>query len=266
MIEKIKPIVIKIGTTSLTGRKAGEGINCDVLESLATAAAEIIRSGTKVIIVSSGAMGLGIAKLGIAKLEERADLTTVKQALTSVGQVALMNAYAEAFSKHGLHVGQVLLTHHGLHDPKRSATIKNTISKLFELNIIPIINENDTVTAEEIEFGDNDTLSAEVAVLNSAKTLYILTDTEGLYDSDPHKNPNAKLINQVSAITDEIRTVATGSSSKTGTGGMASKIMAAEICLAKSVPLHILSVRRLPELAGLEAGLGTRIGTKFSTR
>ncbi len=265
MTEKIKPIVIKIGTTSLTGRKAGEGINHEVVSTLASVSAAVMKQGQRVVIVSSGAMGLGISTLGLDNIEGRAnngELTTLKQALTSVGQVALMNSYEAEFSQHGLHAGQVLLTHRGLNDPERSSTIRRTIAKLFELNIVPIINENDTVTAAEIEFGDNDTLSAEVAALIGAETLYILTDTEGLYDSDPHKNPDAKLIHQVNKVDDHIRNIAGGSSSKTGTGGMASKIMAAEICLKAGLRLHILNIDKLGLIPTLNISKES-VGTVF---
>ncbi len=264
MKEKIrKTIVIKIGTSSLTGPNSSEAINREVLRSLAKVSSELMSRDYRVVIVSSGAMGLGIAKLGISEIRESGpDLLTFKQALTSVGQVQLMNAYQAAFDTYALQAGQVLLTHRGLLDPERSHTIKRTISKLFELNIVPIVNENDTVTAAEIEFGDNDTLSAELAVLLSADVLYILTDTDGLYEADPHQNPEAKLITRVTKIDDRIRNIAGVSHSSTATGGMRSKIMAAEICMNSGLEMEILNINQIEKISQLPEGLGTRFSSK----
>lgn len=268
----IQPVVIKIGTSSLTGSAIDGGINKQVLRDMAEITREIVTAGRKMIIVSSGAMGLGIAKMGIKEVEAIAqrnakslndgdDLITMKQALTSIGQIELMKEYQNIFEEFDLTVGQVLLTHRGLQDPERHLTIKKTLSKLFEMNIVPVVNENDTVTSKEIVFGDNDTLSAEVAVLMKAKTLFLLTDTKGLYDSNPNENPDAKLIKKIDEVTDEIREAAGGSDSATGTGGMSSKVQAGEICQKHDVTMQIMhykDMKRIPEILREETELGTK--------
>jgi glutamate 5-kinase len=268
--EKIKKIVIKIGTSSLTGRQRGEPINFQVLNKLATATMEIQKEGIKVIIVSSGAMGLGVAKLGLENIElslgnhNAHDIVVFKQALTAVGQVELMKAYETVFRNYSQHVGQVLLTHSGLDMKDSNETVCSTIQKLLALDIIPIINANDTVTSAEIEFGDNDSLSARIACAVKADKLYVLTDQEGLYDKDPSSNPDAKLIHKVEKITSEIKAIAGGSSTKVGFGGMKSKIMAAEICSACGIGMHILNVSKIDLIPALTTGKQEQaIGTEF---
>lgn len=266
-----KALVIKIGTSSLTGRDAGEAINHEVLNKLANTVTQIQNNGLnyKVVIVSSGAMGLGLAKLGLKSVQDIVkngehgnDLTSYKQALTAVGQVKLMQEYEEVFKYYSCHAGQVLVTHSGLHDKARASTIEKTIQKLFELNVIPIINENDTVCPDEIEFGDNDRLSAQVASIIKAERLFILTDCEGLYDADPHSNPDAKLISEINEITTEIRNIAGDSSTHIGSGGMKSKIMAAETCMDHKVIMHIISKTKLTEIPEILSGT-KQTGTVF---
>lgn len=272
---KIKPVIIKIGTSSLTGRKRGENINFEVLNSIADLVYEIrSRSDAdnhyKPIIVSSGAMNLGIAKLGIENLPNNNDesLISFKQALTAVGQIELMNAYEMIFkNKYSLHVGQVLVTQKGLEIQDRGEILKHTFEKIFELDIIPIINANDTVTDTEIKFGDNDSLSAMVAVLLKAHKLFIMTDCEGLYNSDPHKNPFAKLISKVDEVTEDLKDSVGNSKNSVGMGGMYSKILAGEICMKGGVEMQILNINklnRIPEILFSEEEI--EIGTKFSCK
>lgn len=264
-------IVIKIGTTSIT-KGCDKGVNLDVINQLAETTAKLKEKNYQVIIVSSGAMGLGVAKLGKEKLEEQLkqnpchgpSMTTYKQALTSVGQVELMNAYQKAHEKLGLHVGQVLVTHAGLDDTNRNETIHKTIEKMFELNLIPIINANDTVTSSEIEYGDNDSLSARVSVLLEAEKLFILSDVAGLYDKDPHKNPDAKLLNEVKDIDGYVKSIAGESSSGNGLGGMKSKIDAVELCVNNGIESYILENNQIAEIPSLVLGISKdQLGTKF---
>lgn len=264
-------IVIKIGTTSIT-KGCDKGVNLDVISQLANAAAELKKNNFQVTIVSSGAMGLGVAKLGREKLEEQLNqdpcdnpsMTIYKQALTSVGQVELMNAYQAAHEKLGLHVGQVLVTHAGLDDTHRNETIKTTIEKMFELNLIPVINANDTVTSSEIEYGDNDSLSARIATLLGAEKLFILSDVDGLYDKDPNKNPDAKLLSEVKDIDGYVKSIAGESASGSGLGGMKSKIDAVELCMSKGIESYILKNTQIAEIPSLVLGTsGNNIGTRF---
>ncbi len=277
-----KTIIIKIGTTSITKEKPAAainlqgkaivnvGINYQVLGSIASTAAKLHDTGYKVIIVSSGAMGLGVAKLGAGKLKERLEqsdklsLTSFKQALTAVGQVDLMNAYETIFSNHKTHVGQVLITHKGLDDTERNENIKRTLEKLLALDVVPIINANDTVSSSEIEYGDNDSLSARVAVLMGAERLIIVSDAQGLYDSDPNLNPNAKLISEVREINNQIKSIAGESASTAGLGGMKSKIAAAEICINNNVAVDILGINEIEKIPlFINGALNKLNGTHF---
>ncbi|MCK9478499.1 MAG: glutamate 5-kinase [Firmicutes bacterium] len=220
----IKRIVVKVGTSTLT-HDTGL-MNFKRIERLARALCDIKNSGVQIIFVSSGAISVGMGKLGLLK---RPDSTKEKQATASVGQVELMGLYSNIFGQYGSTVAQLLLTKDVLDGAERQKNALATIETLFTLGAVPIINENDTISTYEIEFGDNDVLSAYVAKLVQADLLIILTDTEGLYDSDPKKNANAKLIGAVDEITDEIHALAGGSGTARGTGGMCTKLEAAQI-------------------------------------
>jgi len=265
-----KPIVIKIGTSSLTSRKPGEDINLEILNSIAALIKDLHEQGQQVVVVSSGAMGLGISRLGadfIAQKYTNGDsyqLTSYKQALTAIGQVELMNAYENIFRHYGFHAGQVLVTHKGLSDEERKEQIQNTIARLFEMNVVPVINENDTVASVEIEFGDNDRLSAMIASAIGAERLFILTDTDGLCDKDPHSNPDAKVIHEINEITDEIREIAGDSSTQAGMGGMKSKVMAAEICMTAGLKMTIINMNKINEIPAICSGRENKIGTTFN--
>ena len=215
-------IVVKVGTSTLT--YDGGGINIRRVEKLVKVLSDIKNSGKKIILVSSGAIGVGMGKLGITK---RPDCTRDKQALAAIGQCELMNYYSKLFGEYNHNVAQILLTKDAVSDPVRNENAKNTFEKLLSLGIVPIVNENDTVSTEQIEFGDNDTLSATVAALAKASLLIILSDIDGLYDSDPRENENAKLIPIVEKIDDSIIALAGGAGTNRGTGGMITKIHAA---------------------------------------
>ena len=256
-------VVIKIGTASITDPKTG--VDLEAINNLARASAELKSQGYRVIIVSSGAMSLGIKKLGLES-NSHSDNSSFKQALTAVGQVDLVNAYENIFKYYGYHVGQVLTTHQGLEDKSRYESIYNTIENLFELDIIPIINANDPVTPSEIDYGDNDSLSAKIAVLAKASHLILITDSGALYDSDPSQNPEAQLISKVSEINNEILAMAGTSSSNVGMGGMKSKIEAAQICMDHGIRSLITGkakILQLPE-ANFEVRNLEKLGTLFS--
>ncbi len=218
-------LVIKVGTSTLahaTGklniRKTGE--LCRVVSDLKNA-------GHEVILVSSGAIGMGVGKLALSK--KPTDIPT-KQAAAAVGQCELMYTYDRLFTEYNHTVAQILLTGSDFTAPDRHENFNNTISRLLELGALPIINENDTIATEEIKVGDNDTLSALVAVSVQADLLVILSDVDGLYSADPHKDANAKLIEEVPSITEETLSLGGGAGSALGTGGMKTKLHAAKLC------------------------------------
>lgn len=219
-------IVIKIGTSTLA-HKSGE-LNIRRTEELCRIISDIKNSGEEVIIVSSGAIGMGAAKLSLQGKPQ--DIAT-KQAAAAVGQCELMYRYDKLFAEYHHNVAQILLTGDDFHSEERHRNFTNTISKLLELKALPIINENDTVATDEIKVGDNDTLSALVSVSISADLLILLSDIDGLFTADPHVDPNAKLIKEIKEINSDILALAGDTSSGLGTGGMRTKLSAAEICL-----------------------------------
>lgn len=235
-ITEAKRIVIKVGTSTLA-HKTGM-LNIRGIEGLVKTLADLQNAGKELILVSSGAIGVGSGKLG---LKERPSDTPTKQACASIGQCELMYVYDKLFSEYNHCVSQILMTRDIIDSPKRAQNVINTFEKLLSLQVIPIVNENDSVSVEELEFGDNDTLSALVAKLAKADALIILTDIDGLYDDDPRKNPDAKLIPVVEEIDDTIKSLAQGKGSTLGTGGMITKIHAAEIATEAGIPVHILN-------------------------
>ncbi len=233
-IENVKRIVVKVGTSTLT--YDGGGINIRRVEKLVKVLSDIKNSGKEVILVSSGAIGVGMGKLGI---KSRPACVKDKQALAAIGQCELINFYSGLFDHYNHNVAQVLLTKDVVSDPKRNENARNTFERLLELGIIPIVNENDVISTEQIEFGDNDTLSATVACLADADLLVILSDIDGLYDSDPRSNPDARLIEEVEKITPEIEALAGGAGSERGTGGMITKILAAKTATEAGIDMLI---------------------------
>ncbi len=249
-------IVIKIGTSTLT--HANGSVNLRRIESLCKIISDMANAGNEVILVSSGAIGMGTAKL---KLKERPRDIEGKQAAAAVGQCELMYIYDREFTSYNHTVAQILLTAPDLKCEDRHAKFTATMNRLLTLGVIPIINENDTVATEEIEFGDNDTLAALVASSVGADLLVLLSDIDGLYTADPHKDPEASLIPEVHEITDDIRALGGGAGSALGTGGMVTKIRAAEIATAAGCDM-IITNGAYPELL-YNVMDGNLAGTKF---
>ena len=252
-------IVIKIGTSTLA-HPTGH-LNIRLVEQLCKVVSDIKNAGHEVILVSSGAIGLGVGKLG---LRARPSDIPTKQAAAAVGQCELMYTYDKLFSEYNHTVAQLLITGDDVANHIRHENFRNTLSRLLELDAIPIINENDTVATDEIVIGDNDTLAAIVAKSIDADKLVLLSDIDGLYTADPHKDPDAKLLSFVSEITDKIRALGGGSAGSQGTGGMATKLRAAEICLDAGCDMVITNGKRPDDLYAILEGRS--VGTTFSRR
>ena len=233
-------IVIKIGTSTLT-HKTGR-LNIRQMEVMCKVLSDIKNAGHEIILVSSGAIGMGVGKLNLPS--RPADMPT-KQAAAAVGQCELMYVYDKLFSEYNHTVAQILLNADDVKDPHRRTNISNTLEKLLELRTTPVLNENDAVGTDEIgvttTIGENDTLSAIVAELVRADILIILSDIDGLYTSDPRKNPEARLISEVHEITDEIKAGAGGGGTALSSGGMATKLNAAKICMEAGTDMIIVN-------------------------
>lgn len=256
LLKTVKRIVVKIGSGVLTGE--GNGLDRAIIAGLAAQVARLRQDGREIIIVSSGAIAAGRGKL---ELEERPRTIPQKQAAAAIGQPRLMHAYEDAFACHGCTVAQLLLTRDDLASRRRFLNARATIDTLLTFGMIPVINENDTVSVDEIKFGDNDNLSALVTNLADAHLLLILTDIDGLYEADPRYNPDARLIHLVNRITREVEQAAGDSGSSVGTGGMATKVAAAKRAGQYGVPTIMLNGRR-PELIA-DALTGKEVGTLF---
>ncbi len=256
-MNNLKRIVIKVGTSSLTHENGK--VNYRQMEHLVRVISDLKNQGYEVVLVSSGAISVGQNKLG---LSERPKETRQKQATAAVGQCDLMYTYSKLFSEYSHCVGQILLTKDVIEDENRKTNAINTLNCLLETDAVPIVNENDTISTYEIEFGDNDHLSAIVSVLCNADLLVILTDTNGLYDSDPHKNPDAKLIERVDNITPELFSIAGGSGTRRGTGGMQSKLDAADFATKNGIDMVIMSGANPEKIYDLLDGQS--VGTLFT--
>lgn len=225
-LKDYKRVVIKIGSSSLTHPQTG-GLNFLKMEHLVRAICDFRNSGLDVCLVSSGAIAVGREVIGI---KERPSDLSIKQACAAVGQGRLMMTYQKLFGEYNQNSGQILMTKNTIINPVSRKNAANTFEELFGLDVVPIVNENDTVSTYEMQFGDNDTLSAIVASLTKADLLILLSDIDGLYSDDPHKNPDAELIKEVTDIDDKVFGMAKDSTgSNVGTGGMATKLMAAKI-------------------------------------
>ncbi len=253
-------IVVKVGTSTLA-HKTGN-LNIRRVEELCKVLSDIKNAGHEVVLVSSGAIGMGLGKLAIKK---KPDDIPSKQAAAAVGQCELMYVYDKLFSEYNHTVGQILLTGDDVKDETRHQNFKNTIYRLLELGAIPIVNENDSVSTDEIEIGDNDTLGAIVAESVSADIVAILTDTNGLYTADPRKDKTAKLLSIIEEITDDIFNLGAGSGTKLGTGGMKTKIGAAEIAVNAGIDVYIINGERPSVLYDIIEGKKF-IGTKFCAK
>ncbi|MGO4888409.1 glutamate 5-kinase [Anaerobacillus sp. MEB173] len=244
-------IVVKIGSSSLTN--ANGGLSIEKLSEHVAALAKLKKQGHDVILISSGAVAAGFTDLGYPT---RPVTIAGKQAAAAVGQGLLMQGYAEEFRKYGIVTAQLLLTRHDFSKEEKYSNAYATLSELIARDVLPIINENDSVSIDELTFGDNDMLSALVSGLIHADFLSILTDINGLYDSDPRKDPNAKKYNFLPAINEELLSVAGSAGSKVGTGGMKSKIEAARTALSLGVKVFIGSGEGPDKLTDILAGKG----------
>ena len=247
-MSKKKRVVVKIGTSTLTHHKTGR-LNIRRVEKLVKILADLQNEGKEIILVSSGAVGLGAGKLGLA---EKPKDTPTKQACAAVGQCELMYMYDKLFGEYGLTVAQLLLTKFVLMED-RKRNVQNALTRLIKSNVIPVVNENDTVAIDELELemGENDSLAANVAVISGAELLIIMSDIDGLFDKDPRKNVDAQLIPVVQEITDDIVASAGGAGTAFGSGGMATKIKAAKIANDAGIDLVIINGRHPDNLYGV---------------
>lgn len=230
-------IVVKVGTSTLT-HSTGH-LNLRRIEKLVKVLSDMKNSGIQIVLVSSGAVSAGVAKLGFGSIP---DAPEIKQAMAAVGQSELMKIYDKLFSVYGHTVAQILMTKDVLTNPDRKSAAVNTFNRLLEMNCLPIVNENDSVSTDELtKFGGNDILSAHVATLCEADVLLNLSDVAGLYDSDPRSNPDAKLIDRVETLDDSIYAIAGGAGTSRGTGGMIAKLNAAKIVTSVGIPMFILN-------------------------
>lgn len=236
---KYPRIIVKIGTSTLahpTGM-----LNLRRIQELVRVISDIKNTGRELVLVTSGSIGVGAGKLGYLS---RPSTLPAKQACAAVGQCELMNTYSQLFGAYNHTVAQVLLTQFTIDHGERELNAVNTFRALLSQRVLPIVNANDTISTKEIEFGDNDTLSAHVAALTKADALLLLTDIDGLYDSNPSTNPNAKLIPFVNKIDEHLKQIASGRGSSLGTGGMITKLQAAEIAGQHQIPTFILNGQR----------------------
>ncbi len=250
-------IVIKIGTSTLA-HSTGL-INIRRVESLCKVMSDLKNAGHEVILVSSGAIGMGVGKLSLS--ERPKDIPT-KQAAAAVGQCELMYTYDKLFTEHNHCVAQILLTGSDIENKDRRKNFQNTICRLLELGAIPIINENDSVVTDEIVIGDNDTISAIVSTVVNADLLILLSDINGLYTADPHKDKNAVLLHDVDKITPQIIAMTSDSDGKLGTGGMITKLKAAKIATEKGIDMVIANGENAEILYDIVEGKD--VGTRFS--
>ena len=249
-------IVVKVGTSSITYDTGM--VNIRQIEKLCRILADIKNSGREVVLVTSGAIAVGASKLG---LKHKPRTIPEKQAAAAVGQCELMYIYDKHFIEYHHKVAQILLTRDIIDSDERRGHAVNTMETILEQGIIPIVNENDSVSVEEIRIGDNDTLSALVASLVHADALILLSDIDGLFESDPHENPDAEIIPCVTAIDRHIEAIAGGAGSSRGTGGMATKIAAAKICFDAGCTMAIINSNRLEGIYDLLEG--RQVGTIF---
>ena len=246
--DALQRAVVKVGSNVLT---AQAGLNIDAIASISGQICRLFKAGIEVILVSSGAMASGMKKMGFSK---RPDAIPRRQAMAAIGQAGLIREWEKAFARFDRQVAQILLTSDDLTSRKRYLNARNTMNTLLEWQVVPIINENDTIMVEEIKLGDNDNLAAMIALLLDADILYNLTDIDGLYDKDPRVYANARLIPRVASFSKSIEKYAGGISGALGTGGMMSKIKAARKVTAAGIPMVIAQGYRKDILLHLAAG------------
>lgn len=255
-IPQAKRIVIKVGTSTLIYNNGK--VNYGRIEALARVISDLMNQEKEIVLVSSGAIGVGVAKMN---LKQRPTAIKDKQAVSAVGQCELMHIYSRSYMDFGRMVGQILLTRDVVQQKEGYDNVKNTIMTLLECGILPIVNENDSISVEEIKFGDNDTLSAIVSIIVDADLLIALTDTDGYYDKDPNTCEDAVLIDEVAVIDADIMQYAGNSSSKCGTGGMQTKIHAAQKATEHGIDMVIANGKN-PEIL-YDILQGKKIGTYF---
>jgi len=250
-------IVVKVGTSTLAFPNGKS--NFTRFEKLAMVLSDLMNSGKEIILVSSGAIAMGA---GRRNMGGPPDNLVALQALAAIGQAELMRIYQKFFDEYNQMVAQVLLTPEGLEDDIRVTNARNTLNQLLSMQVLPIVNENDTVSTFEIQFGDNDMLSARVAALIDADLLIILSDIDGLYSSDPKKDPDASILSEVYEISEEIENSASGRGSSFSKGGMTSKISAVKICREKGIDTVVMNGNNPRNI--LKVLSGQPIGTLFT--
>lgn len=258
---KPKRVVVKVGTSTLTNEEGKTDLRA--FDRLALVLSDLQNRGYEVILVSSGAIAIGVNKLG---LKERPTAVKMLQAAAAVGQCRIMFFYDKFFNDYDKTVAQILLSAEDIEQPEKADNLINTFDALLESGVIPIVNENDSVSYTEIEsderlFGDNDMLSAVVAILCNASTLIILSDIDGFFDSDPRLHSNAKLIEEIEIIDEDVHRLAGGAGSRRGTGGMQTKLQAAELAMQQGIDTVITNGSRPDDL--YEILQGRKIGTRF---
>ena len=266
LIKDKKRIVVKIGSSSLQHKESGD-MDYIRLEKLVRELSDIRNQGKEVILVTSGAIAAGKKAVGISEIksEVQAEAMAMKQACSAIGQARLMMTYTKLFAEYNQIAAQILMTKNTIVDNLNRYNAHNTFSQLLEMGVIPVVNENDTVATYEIEIGDNDTLSAIVAALVEADLLILLSDIDGLYTDDPHKNPNAKFIDVVEELTPELMEMGKASTgSGVGTGGMSTKLIAAKIATASGADMIIANSEDIGVLHRIMNG--KTIGTLFKAK
>lgn len=257
-----KRLVVKVGTSTLTHPSGS--LDLRSMERLVRVLSDLSGAGHQVILVTSGAIAVGTARIGLG---ERPSSLRMKQAAAAVGQCRMMHIYDKLFSEYNRTMAQILLTGEDVDDPSRAEHLRRTFSALLELGAIPVVNENDSVSSAEIEtgrhkvLGDNDTLSAIVAALCGADLLVLLSDIDGLYSADPRTDPNAELLHRVTELTPDIMDMAGGAGTWRGTGGMATKLSAAKIAMEAGCDMVIANGSRPEDVYGIVEG--GDIGTRF---
>lgn len=263
ILRQKKRIVIKVGTTTITYEETGN-INLEKLEKFVRILINLRNKGKEVIVVSSGAVGVGRAALG---LDKRPDTEAAKQACAAVGQARLMMIYEKLFNEYSQLTAQVLLTKESVTNEECRKNAKRTFDELFRMNVVPIVNENDAISVDELaygNFGDNDTLAANVAELVEADLLILMSDIKGLYTDDPKQNPRARFIHTVVKIDEKLENMAKGSSSDFGTGGMSTKVNAAKIVTGAGADMVIANGDNIYAINDIMAG--KKIGTLFLSK
>lgn len=252
-----KRIVVKLGTSTLTHEATGE-LDLIKMEKLVRILTDLNNQGKEVVVVSSGAIGVGRKAIG---LKERPKELSVRQACASIGQARLMMVYQKLFAEYNQITSQVLMTKYTMVNDRNRINAQNTFRELLHMGVIPIVNENDTVSTDEIEFGDNDTLSAIVAALIGADLLILMSDIDGLYTDDPRKNPEAEFVKVVEQIDDKLIQMGKDTNGSLGTGGMATKISAARIATDSGADMVISNGNDIMNISRIMEG--EEIGTLF---